>query len=144
MSLPVRQTHSHCASVGRAAFWPVCLLTQAQNSLLKAIESEKLEVEIDEGGGAFYGPKIDLKINDALGREWQMTTIQFDFNLPERFDMVYIGEDGQRHAERLYGKLRDRAADDGGSVPVRAVGAAVYDSAAGDGGAYLRGDRSDR
>ena len=46
---------------------------------------------------AFYGPKIDLKVRDAIGREWQTTTIQFDFNLPERFDMTYIGEDGQKH-----------------------------------------------
>jgi threonyl-tRNA synthetase len=52
---------------------------------------------VDEGGGAFYGPKIDIKIEDALGREWQATTIQFDFNLPERFDMVYVGADGKEH-----------------------------------------------
>ena len=68
----------------------------AKNSLMKAVESENLNIEIDEGGGAFYGPKIDLKVRDALGREWQMTTIQFDFNLPERFDIYYIGEDGQK------------------------------------------------
>ena len=52
---------------------------------------------MDEGGGAFYGPKIDIKIEDALGREWQTTTIQFDFNLPERFDMTYAGADGKEH-----------------------------------------------
>ncbi len=52
---------------------------------------------MDIGGGAFYGPKIDLKIKDAIGREWQMGTIQFDFNLPERFDMRYTGSDGQEH-----------------------------------------------
>jgi threonyl-tRNA synthetase len=69
----------------------------AQDSLRKAIESENLKVELDEGGGAFYGPKIDLKIRDAIGREWQMTTIQFDFNMPERFDMTFVGEDGQKH-----------------------------------------------
>ncbi len=62
-----------------------------------ALEKEGLEYEIDEGGGAFYGPKIDIKIKDALNREWQMSTIQFDFNLPERFDMKYIGEDGKEH-----------------------------------------------
>jgi threonyl-tRNA synthetase len=56
-----------------------------------------LPYQRDEGGGAFYGPKIDLKVNDALGREWQLSTIQFDFNLPERFDLEYIGEDGQPH-----------------------------------------------
>jgi len=59
-----------------------------------------LPYEVDEGGGAFYGPKIDLKIKDALGREWQLSTIQFDFNNPERFDMTYIEEDG--HAYRPY------------------------------------------
>ena len=70
---------------------------QAQQSLQKAIEREGLVCEVDEGGGAFYGPKIDLKIKDALNREWQTTTIQFDFNLPERFDMTYVGADGERH-----------------------------------------------
>lgn len=79
-------------SVGEQSRWET-----AQESLRKAIESANLKVEIDEGGGAFYGPKIDLKVRDAIGREWQMTTIQFDFNEPERFDMYYIGEDGQRH-----------------------------------------------
>jgi threonyl-tRNA synthetase len=79
-------------SVGETARWDT-----AQESLRKAIESADLKVEMDEGGGAFYGPKIDLKVRDAIGREWQMTTIQFDFNMPERFDMYYIGEDGQKH-----------------------------------------------
>ncbi|MGE5680324.1 MAG: His/Gly/Thr/Pro-type tRNA ligase C-terminal domain-containing protein, partial [Bacillota bacterium] len=58
---------------------------------------EGLAYKIDEGGGAFYGPKIDIKIKDALNREWQMSTIQFDFNEPERFGMTYIGEDGKEH-----------------------------------------------
>ena len=70
---------------------------QALASLRKALEIEGMDYELDEGGGAFYGPKIDLKIKDALGREWQMTTIQFDFNEPERFDMIYVGADGQEH-----------------------------------------------
>ena len=70
---------------------------QALDSLRKALEIEGMAYEVDEGGGAFYGPKIDLKIKDALGREWQMTTIQFDFNEPERFDMIYVGADGQEH-----------------------------------------------
>ena len=70
---------------------------QALASLEKAVACQGLDCEVDEGGGAFYGPKIDLKIKDALGREWQTTTIQFDFNLPERFDMTYVGQDGQRH-----------------------------------------------
>jgi len=70
---------------------------QATTSLRRALEAEGMPYDIDEGGGAFYGPKIDLKIKDALGREWQMTTIQFDFNEPERFGMVYVGADGKEH-----------------------------------------------
>jgi len=70
---------------------------RASEALIKVVERQELSYEMDKGGGAFYGPKIDIKINDALGREWQMTTIQFDFNLPERFDMVYTGADGQEH-----------------------------------------------
>ncbi len=70
---------------------------QAMQSLQKAVEAEGLACEVDEGGGAFYGPKIDLKIRDAIGREWQTTTIQFDFNLPERFDMTFTGADGEKH-----------------------------------------------
>jgi threonyl-tRNA synthetase len=69
----------------------------AQDALQRVLEEAELEYEVDEGGGAFYGPKIDLKIRDALGREWQCSTIQFDFNMPERFEMEYIGEDGQPH-----------------------------------------------
>ena len=79
-------------AVGEPARWE-----QAQESLQRAINAEGLAYQVDEGGGAFYGPKIDLKIKDALGREWQLTTIQFDFNLPERFDMTYVGEDGLEH-----------------------------------------------
>ena len=70
---------------------------QATESLRQAILAEDLDWEVDEGGGAFYGPKIDLKIRDAIGREWQMTTVQFDWNLPERFDMTYVGSDGNKH-----------------------------------------------
>jgi threonyl-tRNA synthetase len=69
----------------------------ATASLEQALRSEGVPYEVDQGGGAFYGPKIDLKVNDALGREWQLTTIQFDFNMPERFDMTYVGEDGREH-----------------------------------------------
>jgi threonyl-tRNA synthetase len=69
----------------------------AQNALRRVIEENKLPFQVDEGGGAFYGPKIDIKINDALGREWQATTIQFDFNEPERFDLTYAGADGKEH-----------------------------------------------
>lgn len=79
-------------AVGDDTLWE-----KATESLKKACERENIKYEIDEGGGAFYGPKIDIKIKDALNREWQMSTIQFDFNLPERFDMHYIGEDGKEH-----------------------------------------------
>jgi threonyl-tRNA synthetase len=78
-------------SVGEPSRWD-----QALESLRKAVDTEGLAYEIDEGGGAFYGPKIDLKIKDALGREWQMTTIQFDFNEPERFNMCYVDSDGKQ------------------------------------------------
>ena len=76
-------------AVGEEKDWDL-----ATRSLQKAVEAEKIEYDIDAGGGAFYGPKIDLKIKDALGREWQLSTIQFDFNLPVRFDMVYTEKDG--------------------------------------------------
>ena len=79
-------------AIGDEAVWE-----QATVSLKESLDSEGLAYEVDEGGGAFYGPKIDIKIKDALKREWQLSTIQFDFNLPERFDMKYIGEDGKEH-----------------------------------------------
>ena len=69
----------------------------SEKALMKAVEDLGYTCEIDEGGGAFYGPKIDVKITDALGRLWQCSTIQFDFNLPERFDMTYVGPDNQKH-----------------------------------------------
>ena len=79
-------------AVGEPERWDLAI-----RSLEKAVKKAGLECEVDEGGGAFYGPKIDLKIKDAIGREWQTSTIQFDFNLPDRFDMTYIGEDGRKH-----------------------------------------------
>lgn len=79
-------------AIGKEENWAA-----ATDSLRGALQNEKIAFTIEEGGGAFYGPKVDLKIHDAIGREWQMTTIQFDFNLPERFDVSYIGEDGQPH-----------------------------------------------
>jgi len=79
-------------AVGEPARWD-----QATDALRRAIAAEDLDYEMDEGGGAFYGPKIDLHLRDALGRSWQMTTIQFDFNLPDRFDLKYIGADGHEH-----------------------------------------------
>ena len=78
-------------AVGEPEKWDTAL-----TSLKSAVEKQGLTYEIDEGGGAFYGPKIDIKVKDALGREWQLSTIQFDFNLPERFDMTYVDSDGQK------------------------------------------------
>ncbi len=69
----------------------------ATNSLKNALERRDVLYSMDEGGGAFYGPKLDIKVRDAIGRSWQCSTIQFDFNLPERFDLKYVGSDGQQH-----------------------------------------------
>jgi threonyl-tRNA synthetase len=76
-------------SVGETHQWDAATV-----ALKEAVVAEGLDCDIDEGGGAFYGPKIDIKIKDALGREWQLATIQFDFNLPERFDMTFVAADG--------------------------------------------------
>jgi threonyl-tRNA synthetase len=70
---------------------------RATEALRQALEKMGLPYEINEGDGAFYGPKIDIKIKDALGRSWQCATVQCDFTLPERFDLSYVGEDGGRH-----------------------------------------------
>lgn len=78
--------------VGDPAIWD-----EAEKALLVVLKESGLEYEIDRGGGAFYGPKIDLKLLDSLGREWQCSTVQVDFNLPERFDLQYVGADGERH-----------------------------------------------
>ncbi|MBI2846595.1 MAG: threonine--tRNA ligase [Chloroflexi bacterium] len=78
--------------VGETSEWD-----RATEALRKAIEKWHLEYNVDEGGGAFYGPKIDIKIRDALGRSWQCTTVQIDFNMPERFDLTFAGEDGREH-----------------------------------------------
>lgn len=79
-------------SVGDPERWELAI-----ESLRQTLESRGIPYEVDEGGGAFYGPKIDIHIRDAIGRLWQCTTVQFDFNLPERFGITYIGEDGQEH-----------------------------------------------
>lgn len=68
----------------------------ATESLREALVSRGLDYDIDDGGGAFYGPKIDIKITDALGRAWQCTTVQFDFNLPDRFDLTFQDDQGNR------------------------------------------------
>jgi threonyl-tRNA synthetase len=82
----------------------------ATDALRKALEHRGLPYEIDEGGGAFYAPKIDVKLKDALGRQWQCPTIQVDLNLPKRFGVTYTGPDGQEHEcimlhRALYGSL---------------------------------------
>jgi threonyl-tRNA synthetase len=79
-------------SVGSDEKW-----TLATSSLEAALKGQQVGYQLDEGGGAFYGPKIDIKIKDALGRSWQCSTIQVDFNNPERFELSYIGEDGKSH-----------------------------------------------
>ena len=79
-------------SVGSEEIWD-----KATAALKSALEQKGLDYELDEGGGAFYGPKIDVKIEDAIGRQWQCSTVQLDFNLPERFDMEYVAADGERH-----------------------------------------------
>lgn len=78
--------------VGEPSNWD-----RATNALKQALENQHLEYGIDEGGGAFYGPKIDVKIKDCLGRLWQCSTVQLDFNLPERFHVTYRDRDGKDH-----------------------------------------------
>ncbi len=78
-------------SVGSDEIWD-----KATAALKAALEHKGLAFAVDEGGGAFYGPKIDIKIQDAIGRKWQCSTVQLDFNLPERFDLEYVAEDGQK------------------------------------------------
>ncbi len=109
-------------SVGDPAMWE-----DAETALQESLDRSGLDYDVDRGGGAFYGPKIDLKVKDAIGREWQLSTIQFDFNEPERFDLTYIGEDGQPHRpymihrallgslERFFGVLIEHYA---GAFPV--------------------------
>jgi len=70
---------------------------RATDDLRAALEAEGLAYEVDEGGGAFYGPKIDVKVRDAIGRSWQLSTIQYDFNMADRMGLEYVGEDGGRH-----------------------------------------------
>jgi threonyl-tRNA synthetase len=109
-------------SVGDNTMWE-----RATQALKIAADRAHLAYELDEGGGAFYGPKIDIKIKDALGRLWQCSTVQFDFNEPERFDMTFISVDNQAHRpymihrallgsiERFFGMLIEHYA---GAFPV--------------------------
>ena len=79
-------------SIGSDADWDM-----ATKALLNALKNKQMIYEVNEGDGAFYGPKIDFKLKDALKRKWQCATIQCDFTLPERFDLTYVGVDGGRH-----------------------------------------------
>jgi threonyl-tRNA synthetase len=100
---------------------------KAMNVLKYVLKKQKLKYQIDPGGGVFYGPKIDIKIKDCLGREWQCTTIQVDFNLPERFDLTYIDKRGKKRRpimihrallgsiERFIGVLLENT---GGALPL--------------------------
>lgn len=118
--LSTRSTEAKYA--GSLADWEM-----ATETLRRAIIDRNLPYAVDEGGAVFYGPKIDVKLLDMLGREWQCTTVQFDFNLPERFDMTYIGADGAQHRpfmvhrallgsmERFFGVLIEHY---GGAFPV--------------------------
>jgi len=109
-------------AVGEPARW-----REAEAALEASLKRAKITYDVDAGGGAFYGPKIDLKIKDALQREWQLSTIQFDFNEPEKFDLYYIDEHGEQHRpymihrallgslERFFGVLIEHYA---GAFPV--------------------------
>jgi threonyl-tRNA synthetase len=90
--LSVRDPNTPDKYAGSDEMWE-----QAESSLAKALEARELPYERMEGEAVFYGPKIDIQIRDALERTWQCTTIQFDFNLPGRFDMTYVGDDGKEH-----------------------------------------------
>jgi len=106
-------------SVGSDEIWDAATL-----ALEGALKAKGWDYTIDEGGGAFYGPKIDLKIQDAIGRKWQCSTVQCDFNLPERFELEYVSADGTRErpimvhraifgsVERFFGILVENCAGD--------------------------------
>jgi threonyl-tRNA synthetase len=106
-------------SIGDDAVWDL-----ATQGLIEALDRKGWSYKVDEGGGAFYGPKIDLKIEDAIGRMWQCSTIQLDFNLPERFRLEYVAADGSRQRpimihraifgslERFYGIMTENYAGD--------------------------------
>jgi threonyl-tRNA synthetase len=92
IALSVRDPEHKEKYIGDDAMWEA-----AERSLVKALERRGLPHVRMEGEAVFYGPKIDIHIMDALGRSWQLTTIQFDFNIPERFDMTFVGQDGLEH-----------------------------------------------
>jgi threonyl-tRNA synthetase len=85
-------TRDPAKSIGDEKGWEV-----ATEELRSALEAERLPYKVKEGDAAFYGPKIDIDVRDAIGRKWQLSTIQYDFNLPERFELEYVGADNARH-----------------------------------------------
>ncbi len=122
IALSVRDPQHPEKYIGSDEMWEM-----AEGALIKALEARGLSYRREEGEAVFYGPKIDIKIKDALGRAWQCTTIQFDFNIPERFDLTYVGPDGREHRpymihrallgsmERFFGVLIEHYA---GAFPV--------------------------
>jgi threonyl-tRNA synthetase len=92
IELSVRDPKDPAKYAGSEELWQ-----RAEASLVRALQARRLSYKRMEGEAVFYGPKIDIKVKDAIGRLWQCTTIQFDFNMPERFDMTFIGEDNQPH-----------------------------------------------
>lgn len=108
--------------VGREEDWDV-----AEAALEDTLKRSGIPYQINAGDGAFYGPKIDLLVKDAIGRPWQLSTVQFDFNMSERFDLTYVGDDGKLHRpfmihrallgsmERFFGVLLEHH---GGALPV--------------------------
>jgi threonyl-tRNA synthetase len=92
IELSVRDSKNPDKYAGQDVMW-----VKAEESLVKALKARNIGYERMEGEAVFYGPKIDIKIKDSLGRLWQCSTIQFDFNLPEKFGMTYIAEDGKEH-----------------------------------------------
>ena len=126
-SFGFNEIHAYLSTRPEKAVGDESMWKDAEAALEASLVRSGLDFDVDRGGGAFYGPKIDLKVKDAIGREWQLSTIQFDFNEPERFDLTYIGEDGQPHRpymihrallgslERFFGVLIEHYA---GAFPV--------------------------
>ena len=92
MELSVRGSAENKGYLGSDVDWE-----NAELALVNALNRRKIPYERIEGEAAFYGPKIDIKVEDSIGRMWQLSTVQFDFNLPERFELEYIGDDNQKH-----------------------------------------------
>ena len=90
--ISLRDPSDHSKYIGRDENWE-----KAEKSIIEAASEKGLETTVIEGEAAFYGPKLDFMVRDAIGREWQLGTIQIDYNLPERFDLTYIGADSQKH-----------------------------------------------